>query len=283
VDSTNKKRIETASDWAAKGNWQNHGSVKTVKTKEMPNGPFTDVRINGLEIRGEGGRAYKVIVAEDFYVDFRENELLWVIEHCGIRAGGIMNGEFIFAVDGSQTKLIPVGSPLHEELARLGERREKKPLGKKEFVAGHLYERKNGSRFVVLDIVKALSVHVKVTPDWDRSLRKNKYTISKVAGPSKRFLVWEDTYPSLDRTPKTALTDGALYMFSLMSNLSAIEDCGEYEDVASIDDVRASAKKAFGKKEGYRVGEYLELSSMCPVDQEFVKPSHVGNEGDFVW
>jgi hypothetical protein len=82
------------------------------------NNPITNIRVAGLETRGNGGRAYKVVIDDLYYFDLREDVLLEAMIECGINKGGILNGEYIWVKIRSHMKLIRVGSPLHKEMIK---------------------------------------------------------------------------------------------------------------------------------------------------------------------
>ena len=148
ADAKNKKTNETGEKWAneSMATWNGKAYVKppsNATVVDLPNEPFTDIKIMDLEIRGQGGRAYKVLIDGKYYVDLREDVLLDTIFECGISKGGILKGEFIFAVVGSQMKLIRVGSLLHEKLIESTAAGNAK--GIKTFEVGGVYARKSGT------------------------------------------------------------------------------------------------------------------------------------------
>lgn len=122
-DADNKKTCETGQKWAEqKSNRYNYDTKSYYKTnfsvEEVDNVPIKNVVITSLEHRGQGGRAYKVIVNDRYYVDLREDVLLDAILHVGINSGGKLMGEYLFAKVGSQMKLIRINSALYNELIK---------------------------------------------------------------------------------------------------------------------------------------------------------------------
>ena len=289
VDANNKKRLETAESWADRGNYRNRGKDKTIKKKEYANGPFVDVKIVELEERGNGGRAYKVVVGDDYYVDFREAEMMWVIKNVGIRPGGIMNGEFAFAVVGSQTKLIPMHSPMWEEANKLSARKAAKPLGKNDFKVGHQYVQKNGSAFVIVAEVVA-QIH-KLAPGPNR-WSQNVGRIDKRSGPVKRLLLCETDRWSKDGKgstdpddlPAKTVQKSSTYQFKLVISPSAIEDLGPIpsSEMCSIADVAKEARKAINGKNCVD-SSTIDLASMMPVDVVPYMSDPVFDVGNKVW
>lgn len=111
-DSSNeKKTIQTGVKWITLRN-------EKYQLKEVFNTPLKSIRICELEFRGNGGRAYKVI-ADDFYVDLREDVLMDSMLNVGIKAGGIIEGDFVWAKVGSQMKLIRKDSEVYKSLSSI--------------------------------------------------------------------------------------------------------------------------------------------------------------------
>jgi len=285
VDAANKKRLESADRWATNGNWQNRGKEKTVKKKEYPNGPFVDVRINDLEFRGEGGRAYKVVVGDDYYVDFREDELMWVIKNRGIREGGFMNGEFCFAVVGSQTKLVPIGSPLWEGVRASGARRVAKEIAASDFVVGHTYERKNQSRFTIIAEVNVPSITlVKKDVSWCVTPVSQRVRLEKVGRVSKTFLIFDSFYS--DGGPKADLLKGYVWEFKFAKKPSAIVDLGAVpaSDMVTIDEVKKKAQEQLGKSNYVNDVSKELLGLICMQDASVTYvPDPAFVDGAVVW
>ena len=80
-DSTKTETIEKARSWAQSkyNNYQSEkvpDDKKVITEENLPNEPFTGIKVVGLEYRGEGGRAYKVILPNGYYFDLREDVLL---------------------------------------------------------------------------------------------------------------------------------------------------------------------------------------------------------------
>ncbi|AIW03244.1 hypothetical protein CPT_Mater87 [Bacillus phage Mater] len=130
---------------------------------EWDNSGFDHVTIESLDIRGEGGRAYQVIVERDgnrFKVDLREPTLMEVILTKGIQAGGRLNGSFCFAKEGSQTKLILEGSDTHK--AALAEREKRqtysKKISNKDLKPGHVYSTISGKSKLFLGFVYSANI-----------------------------------------------------------------------------------------------------------------------------
>ncbi len=143
TDAESKAQRATAQEWAS-----NYGQIQFT-IKEGDNTPFK-VRIIGLEARGEGGRAWKVITEDGLLFDMREEILLECIAACGIAAGGAPNGEFIFAREGSQMKIIRVGSDIHAEFTAAETRRTAAPLKKGELKPGVYYSTRGPAHIIYM-------------------------------------------------------------------------------------------------------------------------------------
>jgi len=143
VDAKKEKTLKTAKNWAKDRDtdWRNR-TVTTPEptvTKPIKNVPKSGYCILSIEHRSEGGRAYKVITPENYYIDFREDALMDVIRHVGIQAGGTLNGEYLFVQCRSQMKLVREGSDIHEkELAR-ETAKKKGAIKTKDLKPGMLY------------------------------------------------------------------------------------------------------------------------------------------------
>lgn len=105
VDSTNVSRNESAQGWAGRA-----GKSLTENNKG-----FT-LTILSLTVRAQGGRAYKVVDQHKRMFDLREDSLLEAIANVGILPGGILPGQWLWSLQGSEMKLIREGSDKHKEL-----------------------------------------------------------------------------------------------------------------------------------------------------------------------
>lgn len=163
VDSSSKDMLETARRWAENIRDYNKESGTYVKrnelkVEELENKPFTGVKILGLEHRGNGGRAYKVITPGDYYFDLREEVLLDTLINEGVAKGGELQGSFVWGKVGSQMKLVRVDSKLYNELSDAGDRRSMKKVGAKELKVGRVYESKAGKKAIFLGWVSTIKI-----------------------------------------------------------------------------------------------------------------------------
>jgi hypothetical protein len=69
------------------------------------NTPMKGLVLVDLDVRGEGGRAYKVMnPADNSLFDIREDQMMQAIMKYGIRAGGLIGGEWVWAMNHTQIK-----------------------------------------------------------------------------------------------------------------------------------------------------------------------------------
>lgn len=151
LDQSSTNRHDSAKRWSGRseGQWIDGKYVKVdpnPSVYEFDN-KFDDVVIRNLEHRGEGGRAYQVIVThggKQFRCDLREDALVDAILNVGIEAGGKLNASYAFAIAGSQTNLIRIGSEAYKEALKDAEMRGGKKLGKGDLKIGHRYKTLTG-------------------------------------------------------------------------------------------------------------------------------------------
>jgi hypothetical protein len=184
-DATNKKTLESGETWA-KG-WGSNGLP--FSKLDVLNEPFR-LKIVTLEIRDEGGRAYKVCAEignfKNLFFDLREDVLLDCIFEIGIKKGGEINADFIFARIGSEMKPIRVGSLLHDKMIEATNFNKKE---KCELVIGGMYSNKKGDKFVYLGQFYSRPVEVKKTSLYGHRL---EYEV-KVA-ESQLYHVFNNSY-----------------------------------------------------------------------------------------
>ena len=119
-----KTAPETAKRWADNTTYD-HKTRQYVRGPEPEflernNDPF-GITIIDLDVRSEGGRAYKVVDTQDRCFDLREDQVLEVFKHVGIHAGGQVPGQFVWGILGSQMRMVLVGGDLHKEMVAQAE------------------------------------------------------------------------------------------------------------------------------------------------------------------
>jgi hypothetical protein len=135
---------------------------------------FDKVYIRSLDRREHGGRAYKVIIethdSMKFMCDLREKALMDVILNTGIRAPGVLIGEFTWVQVGSQCTLMRVGSEEHKLAMEQAEVRKNSVIPKRDLIFGHVYETKGGNKAIYLGEVYRHDYH-EVSQNRIKSLR----------------------------------------------------------------------------------------------------------------
>lgn len=149
----------TAERWANGYRWSLTGGqptpdVEVVREKNDP----TALWIIDLEVRNEGGRAYRVIDEKKRLFDLREDQLLEALRHCGVAAGGKIAGQFVWGILGSAVRLVLVGGEQHSEMEKQrdlidGTRAGSKSRGAitpSSLVVGHVYAKRSGDADIFL-------------------------------------------------------------------------------------------------------------------------------------
>lgn len=165
ADNDDEKMLSTATGWA--GGYYNQS--KSPVTKDIQdNKPIKNVRVLRLEHRGQGGRAYKVIV-NNYFVDLREDVLMDAMLVSGIAPGGILQGEFIWAKMGSQMKLVRIGSEVHRLIIEYDSKKDLKPVGKLALKIGGIYQTRKKDRSIFLGYVNTTIFTSKdKRPSWQK-------------------------------------------------------------------------------------------------------------------
>lgn len=160
-----KTAPETAKRWADNTTYD-HKTRQYVKGPEpefldRANDPFS-VTIIDLDVRSEGGRAYKVVDQSGRCFDLREDQVLEVFKHSGILAGGVIPGQFVWGVLGSQMRMVLVGGDLHREMTAQAEALKESNRRRASGAAptegtlkfGCIYRKRDGSLHVFLGKVR---------------------------------------------------------------------------------------------------------------------------------
>ncbi len=138
VDPESKSSMETAVRWAE--GWGNKNPSRSVVGD---NAPIKEVEVITIDVRAEGGRAYKVrlldVAEGDLYVDMREDVVLDAMLVNGVKKGGIVKGPFVWGRLHSQLRLVRVGSSLHDAMVKAADRMAEKVVSAKDHVVGGIY------------------------------------------------------------------------------------------------------------------------------------------------
>lgn len=139
-DKDSKTAHETAKNWAS-----GYGRTRPYNHEDRPNEPWEGLKVWDLEVRGNGGRAYKVITPDGLYLDLREDTFLEAMMTYGIGVGGELPGQYVFAMMASQMRLVRVGSDLHTALVNTTDRKKIAVIGARELKVGGVYRDKAGN------------------------------------------------------------------------------------------------------------------------------------------
>jgi hypothetical protein len=230
VPEGNAKRLKTARDWAS--GW----SGEHTPVEQTENNKPISLQLCGLEIRDEGGRAYKVVDQQNRYFDLREDVLLELALECGIRKGGKLGGKFIWAVMGSHIRLVRDGSILHKMMQDATQRGTLKKIGKNDLVPGGIYRTKKGDTAVFIGHVmsskkagerakkKLLWLEIASWVDDAAKYAKKVFSPanlktkpSKITAPKKKDYISTDNWPSPE----------GCWAFKIVASHSMIEKVGE--------------------------------------------------------
>jgi hypothetical protein len=145
---------DTAKTWATESRYRyDLKDSENYHLFSYPNNIFNEVNIESLDKRGNGGRAYQVIIehaGNKFRVDLREDALMDVILNVGIESGGKLNGEFLFVIQGSQTTLVRKGSVAYEKSVEKSAEKELTIIDKTDLKKGHLYSSVSGEEKIFI-------------------------------------------------------------------------------------------------------------------------------------
>lgn len=144
---------------AAEGWGKEYGRIdpKDLLRATMDNRPFTDLRWVGIDHRSQGGVAYQVATEKGWLFDLREDVFIECMMAGEIeRRGGmtLLTGKFIWAVAGSQVRMIRKGSVYHQELMVSGRRSKMAKIPNKDLVPGTIYAMKSQKRVAFLGRIR---------------------------------------------------------------------------------------------------------------------------------
>lgn len=169
VDPDKEKTVETARKWAG----------AKYKEVEVDNNPISDVEIISLEERGNGGRAYKVLVHGKYVVDLREDCVLDAIREHRIEKGIIYGMQFVWMKYGANIKLIEYNSVEYNIVKANSSAPKVTKVPAYKLVPGMIYSN-NKSDYVFLGFVNAADT----ITDWE-------VVGNKTIGDTRLSLKWD--------------------------------------------------------------------------------------------
>lgn len=133
----------------AKNLFQNNYTVETWQNLPIKNIQICSVNYN---------QTYKII-ANGLYLNAPADLITDGMLRSGLKKGGILEGEFIFAKVGQYLRLIKINSDLHKAIIELQERSKLKKIKSKELEVGSTYIDKRGNHFLYLGFVDTQALH----------------------------------------------------------------------------------------------------------------------------
>ena len=296
ADAGDEKMMIRASEWA-KNNNQSWDSKKNewIKTKipvtinTVDNKPIKKVRLLSLEFRGEGGRAYKVLLDDKYYVDMREDVLVDVLLQTGI-TNGILGGEYVWGKLGSQMRLMRIGSELHKMLQTSTIQKDMPKIKPDELEVGGVYRSRKGEHGIFIGYVN--------TTEYTHPTTKDRYTMPRPKPDfnfkktnRKKSMIFFEPYPHED--PKEAFKELDIketeYRFKIRKSHNFIEKVGDVKitkDFVAIrrkqetDKIKQDILEFTGHKapkKGYaRLEAWTLVSNIC-YNSEWLNVSKYGD------
>jgi hypothetical protein len=189
VGSDQDNDLGTAKSWVK--------DKSAIKVDVVDNSPIKQIRLLSLEHRGQGGRAYKVLIDGKYYVDMREDVLIDVMLTQSV-ADGILGGEFIWAKHGTQMRLVRIGSELHKLLAKSNELKDKPKINKSDLEIGGIYRSRKGDHGIFLGYVNTTSFAKLSNQSSAFSFRKTPIKKAMLFYEPPRHLKPTDAFDNLD-------------------------------------------------------------------------------------
>ena len=223
VDANDTSMISKAKTWATTPNWKT--KVKGVAhLVTIDNDPIKKIRLLSISYRSQGGRAYKALIDNKYYVDFREDVLMDTILKSGILKGGILNGEYVWAKIGSNMKLVRVGSELYKIISEYQSKMDMKPVGKNELEVGGLYQDKKKNKAIFIGYVNTTKYYLEDKKIYFLADNKNvdfKYNNVLI----KKSLLFYDisNYDLLSNELKNIKNKEYLFNFKIKKTFNFIE------------------------------------------------------------
>lgn len=156
VPTGNEARLQTALQWA-----ENPEAPKIIKK----NTPF-EIQICELDVRGQGGRAYKVMDSQGHYFDLREDVLLEALFSVGCQPDGKLNGKYLWVMNHTQVKLVRDGSRLHQTFKDAERRKTAEILKNSELTPGGVYRNRKDELGFFIGFAKTDAETSQISQVW---------------------------------------------------------------------------------------------------------------------
>ena len=191
-----------------------------VEIITVDNEPIRNIKVLSLEGRGNGGRAYKVVIDDKYYVDMREDVLVDVMLQVGIKPGGLLNGVFIWAKLGNQLRVVRVGSELHKLLDESDKKKDLPKIKKTDLEIGGVYQNRKGDKGIFLGYVNTI-----IFKCDDTNIDHFTFLHSKI----KKAMLFFEPYNHYDAIKELEKCDikNQYWYFKIMKTINYIEKIGQ--------------------------------------------------------
>lgn len=204
-NTDSKTAPSTAKTWATQRTY-NYAERKYEDDEFVPtpvdltNEPF-EVTIIDLQVRSQGGRAYKVVDSEMRLFDLREDQLLEALKIGGVQPGGKINGKFVWGVLGSQVRMVYVDGEQHKSMVKQLETNKERDLAKANgqgpkastFTVGHVYKKRDDSLHVFVGRVRTADSKKKLFAFADLPTPPHRHTDETIDGYVTQYGYKEDS------------------------------------------------------------------------------------------
>lgn len=153
------------------GKYANDENVTVFENK-----PMSGIRLVGRSYHGNVPDQFLVLLPNGLLVEMETDSFMEVMLNEGIKPGGILPGEWIWARVPGTMKLVRLGTGFHQALLDY-ENRESVPLySVKEMNVGRAYKNAEGNVAIFLGFINTLTMHLRVHPeDKEKTKRSRRY------------------------------------------------------------------------------------------------------------
>lgn len=292
ADEADEKMLKRAHQWAEQDYYGQ--KKKTSKTTVVDNKPIKNVRLLSLEERGQGGRAYKAVI-DNFYVDFREDVLMDTLLKAGVKEGGVLQGEYVWAKMGSQMKLVRIGSELHRLIVEFDSKKDIKPVGKGDLEIGGVYQDRKKNKAIFVGYVNTVVFKEKSGKDrWAKRNSGEKVDFEFKKSAKRKAMLFYHVYDhkGIENSVKKMLSYDNSYHYKIQNSHTYIEKINNVEiPIDVVDKLRNKTRSEMkqdileylGKKEpkmGYaKMGDY-DLESRLESRSDYLNLFPYGTDVD---
>jgi hypothetical protein len=211
------------------------------KSVEVDNKPIKDVKIFSISRRYSSGLQYKILI-RGYLLDLKEDVLLDALIKEGA-TNGILNGEYIWAKIGTNTKLVRIGSELYNMIINFENKKNMKPIPKKQLQVGGLYQNKKGEISIYLGPVNTIKLFS----------NNKKFKFNQKLIKNHMLFCSAYSHDNSKKIKKEFLSSPENYRFLIKKDHSLIEKV-DYIDLPA--DIVDKVRKIFIKKMKHHIVEY---------------------------